>query len=195
MNNLTHRDSKVTIAYDIDCGSDSIDNLPCCIQSATTKCRRCINVNLILLLTRLLTMFTTLVQHVIPEAMRERDSTHRMPECKRTVEVPREAGFLFIVSVGQTCVTKPSMLFENLGFPTIGREYGKYKGCKSQLIGIVADNTVIGPALDVQVTLQYGRYCFEIKINSLQIENIVSWVVINRRLDSNVTPLSEGNTN
>ena len=97
------------------------------------------------------------------------------------------------VSVGQTFVTKPSMLLENLGITTICREYTSARDAKGcQPVGIIDDNTDIGPALDVQVTLLYGRYCIEIKINSLQIENIVSWVAIPRGLDRYVTPLAEG---
>ena len=45
-----------------------------------------------------------------------------------------------------------------------------------QPIGRVDDNTVIGPALDVQVTLQRGRCCIEINSNALRIESTVSWV-------------------
>ena len=51
----------------------------------------------------------------------------------------------------------------------------------------------MGPALDVQVTLQYGRSCIEIKTNSLQIGNTVLWAVINRGLDryDESLPISE----
>ena len=58
----------------------------------------------------------------------------------------------------------------------------------------MTDSTVIGPALDVQITVQYGRYCTKVKINSLQIEKTVSWVVISRGLDRYVTPFSRKET-
>ena len=64
-----------------------------------------------------------------------------------------------------------------------------------QPIGVSDDNKVIAPALDVQVTLQYGRYCIENKIKSLQIENTFPWVGISRGLCRYVTLLSEENTN
>ena len=99
------------------------------------------------------------------------------------------------VSMRQTNATKPSMLSGNLGITTICREYTSARDATgSRPVGTRVDNTVTDPALDVQVTLEDGKYCIEIEINSLQIENTVSWVVITRGLDRYVTPLSEGNT-
>ena len=66
---------------------------------------------------------------------------------------------------------------------TICREYTSTRGARgSKAIGTTNDKTVIGQALDVLVTVQYGRYCTEIEINSLQIDNTVSWVVISHGL-------------
>ena len=51
------------------------------------------------------------------------------------------------------------MLFVNVGITTICRGYTSTRDAKNrcQRIGITYDNTVIGSAIDVQVTLQYGR--------------------------------------
>ena len=100
------------------------------------------------------------------------------------------------ISLKQTLVTKPSMFLENESITRICREYASTRDANtSKPIGKVDENTVIGPSLDVQATLQYGRHCIEVKINSLQIENIVSWEVISHGLDRYVTPLPEGNSN
>ena len=82
-------------------------------------------------------------------------------------------------------------MWESRRFAEGTRVQGMRNRC--QRIGIISDNTVIGSA--VQATLQYRRYCVEIKINSLQIERNVSWVITSRGLHRYVTPLSEGNTN
>ena len=66
------------------------------------------------------------------------------------------------------------MMSKDSGIKTICREYTTTRDAKgSELLGIMIDHAVIGPALDVQVSLQYGRYCIEIKINSLQVEKIL----------------------
>ena len=111
--------------------------------------------------------------------------------------VSREDGFSVTVSIEHAFVTKPSMLLENWSITTVCRESTQVQETrkKSKPFGTTNDNTVIDPALDVQVTLQYGRYCIEIKINSLQFEHTVSWAIIGPGLDRNVTPLSEGKTN
>ena len=67
---------------------------------------------------------TTLIQPGTPdtaEAKRERNATHRKAEFKDAP--PREAGFPMTVSVGQTFVTKPSVLLEILSVTTDCREY------------------------------------------------------------------------
>ena len=91
---------------------------------------------------------TTLVQHVPPDmagATREHDETHRLPESKSTGESP------MTVSVGQTFVTKLSMFWGISDIVTICREYTSTRDEKEcQQIGIIDDNTVIGPTLDVR---------------------------------------------
>ena len=76
------------------------------------------------------------------------------------------------------------------------RRVHEYKGCKTMPTkwDFIDDNTVNRPELDVQETHQHGRYCIEIKIYSLRIDNSVSLVVTSRGLDRYVTPPSEGNT-
>ena len=64
----------------------------------------------------------------------------------------------------------------NMGITTVCRQQ------EADQLGHLNEKPLIGPALDVQETLQYGRHCIEIKINSLQIENTASWVVISRGL-------------
>ena len=50
------------------------------------------------------------------------------------------------VLVGHSCVMKQSMLLETLGITTICREYTSARDSKEcQLVGIIYDNTVIGP--------------------------------------------------
>ena len=100
------------------------------------------------------------------------------------LEMSREAWFPMTVSIGQTLVTKPSMLRENVGVTTIRRAVTSSRDAKrQQLVRIVHDNTVIGPALDAQETIQHGTHFVEININSLRFENTVSLMVISRGLD------------
>ena len=76
----------------------------------------------------------------------------------------------------------------NLAVMTFCRMYTGTRDAKAR-------ETALDVKSNFEVTLQCGRCSIEIKINSVQIENTVSWVVIRRGLDSYVTPLSEGNTN
>ena len=72
------------------------------------------------------------------------------------------------------------------GITTTCREYTSTrdaKGCQTTWDQRWQHSHWPSPALDVQVTLQHERYCIEIKINALHIENTVSWVVISRGLD------------
>ena len=101
---------------------------------------------------------TTLVQHATPDlagATRGGGALHRLSVFFSFREGSRKSWISFGVSVGQTLVTKPSMLFEKMGITTDA------KGCR--LIGTPSENAVIGPATHLQVTLRYGRYCVEIK--------------------------------
>ena len=83
----------------------------------------------------------------------------------------------------------------NWGITTGCREYTCARDAKgSRPTGTLNENIIIGPALEVQVTSPYGRYCVEIKINSMQIEKDCP-VGSCRGLDMCVAPLSEGNTN
>ena len=122
-----------------------------------------------------------LESYILAGAARKHDATTDLQNFKSIGEVSREARFFRTVSFGQIFVTKPSMLFEKLGITTICKEYtstGDAKGC--QPIGSIDDKTAIGPALDAKVTLPCGRYCVEIRINSLQIENTDVCVAISR---------------
>ena len=91
---------------------------------------------------------------------RERHATHRLPELQRLGEVSREPGFPMEVSAGQTSVTKPCMLLENVGTTAICRENTSTRDANGgKPTGTPNDNIVMGPALAVQVTSQHGGWC------------------------------------
>ena len=98
---------------------------------------------------------TTSVQHVTPDlakAPRERHATHHLPEFKSNGEDSREAGYLMSLSGTNTCDDTVHVT-GNWIITTVCREYTSTRDTKgSKPIGIIDENTAIGPALDVQVT-------------------------------------------
>ena len=98
-------------------------------------------------------------------------------------ELSRKAGFL-VDRPSQTNIWYETVHVVGIGVSRRSAESFSSTGEMqkgSQPIATIDDDTV-GPSLDVQVTLQYGRYCNEIKLNFLQIENAVFWVVIKPRI-------------
>ena len=100
--------------------------------------------------------------------------------------VSREAGFPYDTLSWTNICDEFVHVFGKIWYhDDLQREYTSTRDAReSQPNGITDDNTVSGPALDVQVTLLYGKYCIVIKIKSLQIENTVSWLVISRGFDT-----------
>ena len=110
---------------------------------------------------------TTLVQHVTFDLAGATRPTHRhleFWECRRSFK----RSWISCDSLSRTNICGEAIhVTRQLASTTICRAYTSTRDAKgSQPFGIKRDNTVIGPAVDVQVTLQYGRYCTEIKINS-----------------------------
>ena len=101
----------------------------------------------------------TCVQHLPPDTT---GAKRDLREFSKYIEqVSREAGLR---------KTRASMSFVNLGITTIRRQHTSTRDPKKYQ-PIILYNSVTCPALDVEVTLQHGRYCIEITTNSLQIES------------------------
>ena len=156
---------------------------------------------------------TTLEQYGYLTRLKQRGSViraaHRQTVFKSLGEVSREPRFPTTVSVGQKCLESTQVQetqqanSQNFRFALSVQFVACHcifctdvqflqrrpKHCRnhtssSKKIRLRHDNAVIGPALDVKVTLPYGRYCIEILIISVQIENTFSWIVTRRGLDT-----------
>ena len=105
-----------------------------------------------------------------------------------------DAGFLYIVEIGQYFMTKDTAKFSQFHAVacreyTLPREEGA-----SQPKGWIQGNTKIGPVLEVATSYLHGKYGVEIRIKSVNKDNTHSWVRISHGSNKFVTNLNNNDT-
>ena len=94
-------------------------------------------------------------------------------------QVSRPAIISKSVEVGQNFVTQPVSRWTTVEITTMCREDTAMRDDPAaDAESALGDNTISGPIHDARITLQYGRYGFEIQINFFSEEGSKSWVAI-----------------
>ena len=105
-----------------------------------------------------------------------------------------EAGFVHVVEVGQSFMTKDTGDFGQFRAVTC-REYTLHRDDESsQPRGWIQGNMRIGPVLEVTTSYLYGKHGIEIRIWSLSQDNSHSWVRISYGTNKYVVDSNYNNT-
>ena len=102
-----------------------------------------------------------------------------------------DAGFLNVVEIGQSFMTKDTAVFSQFTVAVPCDEYTLPRDKEtSEPKSWIRGNTKIGPVLEVATCCLHGKYGIEIRIWSLNKDNSHSWVRISRGLNKLVTNLN-----
>ena len=121
---------------------------------------------------------------------RYQERVERLSQQNRVKKFCTDAGFLTTVEVGQYFMTKDTEEFSQFTDSVACREYTLPRDEKSSdPKGWIRGNTKIGPALEVTTSYLQGKYGVEIRIESVNKDNSLSWVRISHGLNKLVTDL------
>ena len=119
------------------------------------------------------------------------ERVERLSQQNRVIKICTAAGFLTAVEVGQYFMTKDTEEFSQFTEPVACREYTLPRDEKSSdPKGWIRGNTKLGPVLEVTTSYLQGKYGVEIRIQSVNNDNSLSWVRISLGLNKLVTDLS-----
>ena len=123
-----------------------------------------------------------LAQEDVLQEYKER--VERLPQQDRVIKICIDAGFLTTVDVGQYFMTKDTEEFSQFTETVTCREYTFPRDEKSSdPNGWNRGNTKVGPVLEVTISSLQGKYGVEIRIESVNKDNSLSWVRISHGLN------------
>ena len=112
----------------------------------------------------------------------------------RVIKFCTDAGFLTTVEVGQYFMTKDTEEFSQFTEKVTCREYTLPRDEKStDPKGWIRGNTKVGPVLEVTTSYLQGKFGVEIRMESINKDNSLSWARISHGLNKLVTDLSNNN--
>ena len=119
------------------------------------------------------------------------ERVERLSQQDRVSKFCTDAGFLTTVDVGQHFMTKDTEEFSEFTESVARREYTLPRDEKSSdPTGWIRGNTKIGLALEVAICCMHGKYGVEIRTESVNKDQSLSWVRISHGLSKLVTDLS-----
>ena len=119
-----------------------------------------------------------------------KERVERLSQQNRVIKICTDAEFLKTVDVGQYFMTKHTGEFLQFAEPVTCREYTLPRDEKStDPKGWIRGNTKIGPMLEVTTSYLQGKHGVEIRIESVNNDNSLSWFRISHGLNKLVTDL------